>query len=186
MLPTVIRIFFAIDLPIQIKAELSKFISTLKKKSKSNQIKWTKPEQLHLTLQFVAKMQTQDLSTVISDAKNALKSCAPITISLQTLAFFPQALQAKIIFLAIKPNDTLNQMAEEIGRVLHSHGYEANKHAFTPHLTLGKVKHPANFHYLTDCKLPEPLNVEVKALTVFRSLLTKDGAIYEVIERILL
>ena len=64
-LPPVIRIFFAVELSLDIKQKLAGLITILKKKSKTNAIRWTMPENLHITLQFLKEVRSEHLEQLI-------------------------------------------------------------------------------------------------------------------------
>ena len=72
-LPPVIRVFFAIDLPMSAKEKLGKFIGTLKKKSRTHGIRWAKPVNLHITLQFLAETHTEHVSALLDNVRSRLK-----------------------------------------------------------------------------------------------------------------
>ena len=66
-LPPIVRVFFAIELPLSTKEMLNKFVVSPKSEAKSNAIRWTKPENLHITLQFLAEVRGEHIATLIEN-----------------------------------------------------------------------------------------------------------------------
>lgn len=61
------RVFFAIELPNDIQASMAIFLQTRQKHELHPAIRWTSIENLHLTLQFLAKIRIQDVPILIKD-----------------------------------------------------------------------------------------------------------------------
>ena len=71
------RIFIAVDLPADIKAEISIFQDAFKQTRAS--IKWTRPESLHLTLKFLGEID--EMREAYADDGAAKSSALPGTSS---------------------------------------------------------------------------------------------------------
>ncbi len=78
ILPPVVRVFFAIDISENIKEKLAVYIDSLKKLSKSNQIRWSRPENLHITLQFLAEVQGEHIDAMIAHVQAELAAGKPV------------------------------------------------------------------------------------------------------------
>jgi 2'-5' RNA ligase len=186
-LPPVIRIFFAIDLPLSAKETLGQFIGMLKKKSKSNAIRWTKPENLHITLQFLAEVQTSHLPTLIDKVKTEIKGMMKSSnLTFGTLHLFPNPYRPRVIVLDITPQNDIARLAELIGRGITSSQYDVETRPFRGHLTLGRIKQPQDIqlNFLAGCKLPAIPELEMKEVILFRSEPQPEGSKYTVMERI--
>ncbi len=188
-LPPVIRIFFAIDLPLSAKKTLGGFIGMLKKKSKSRAVRWAKPENLHITLQFLAEVQTRHLSQLIDKVRaemtETMKS-PPLTLG--GLHLFPSPYRPRVIVLEVAPQDNLAKLSELIGRGIKASSYEVETRPFRGHLTLGRIKQPQNIHlnFLSECSLPTVEKIEVKEVVLFRSEPRSEGSTYTLMEKIAL
>src|SRR3990167_5260195 len=101
--------FFAIDLPAEIKEKLGQFISKVKKKSKTHAIRWTKPENLHITLQFLPEVRAEHLTTLTVNVRTALKGMLKnSTFNFGSLHLFPNPYRPRVIVLDILPQDDLS------------------------------------------------------------------------------
>lgn len=186
-LPTVIRIFFAIEIPQSMKDKLGNFISMLKKKSKTHAIRWTKKENLHITLHFLPEVRTDDLSRLIENVRKEMLDVEVIKdISIGTLQLFPHPYRPRVIVLDMVQQEKLTLVAEKVGRGIAATHYEIEKRPFRGHLTLGRIKHPpVNLQFLSEAPLFEgEMPLSFTEITLFRSEPQAEGSQYTVLSRI--
>jgi 2'-5' RNA ligase len=185
-LPPVIRIFFALDLSATIKEELSHFIITLKKKSKSHAIRWTKAENLHITLHFLGEVREEHLGNMIENVRKEMKGIElGAMFSLGGLNLFPSPYRPRVIVLDIRPQAHLAMLAERVGRGIRAAHYKVENRPFRGHLTLGRIKQPkeVNLNFLTECNPPVIEKMNVTEVTLFRSEPQHDGSKYTELAR---
>lgn len=188
-LPPVIRIFFAIDLPTTTKESLGHFISMLKKKSKSHAIRWTRPENLHITLQFLAEVKTEHLSPLLANVRaNIAKMPQKINLSFGALHLFPNPYRPRVIVLEILPQDILGELSKAIGMGIQALQYEIDDRPFRAHLTLGRIKHVqgVQLDFLSDITIPDITTIETNEVVLFRSEPHPEGSSYTPLEKITL
>lgn len=186
-LPPVIRVFFAIDLPAPIKDHLGKFIGTLKKKSRTNAIRWTKSANLHITLQFLAETQTENLPALIQKVRERLEGAIKDSeLRFGSLHLFPNPYRPRVIVLEILQQDQLAILSGLIGEGIKSLNYEIEDRPFRAHLTLGRIKQPhgLNLSFLSECEVPAFEKMTVSEVVLFRSEPQPEGSQYTVMERI--
>jgi 2'-5' RNA ligase len=186
-LPPVIRIFFALDLPDATKENISRIISLLKKKAKSHGIRWTKPENLHITLQFLAEVNSSHLP-LLSDAVRKVVHDAPSSLQLSFggLQLFPNPYRPRVIVLEIEPQAELARLAEKIGSGITASNYPIDSRPFRAHLTLGRIKQPheVDLRFLNEVEIPLLESLLIKEVVLFRSEPHPEGSSYSVLERI--
>jgi RNA 2',3'-cyclic 3'-phosphodiesterase len=186
-LPPVIRIFFAIDLPPSAKEELGSFVGTLKKKSKSKAIRWTRPENLHITLQFLAEVDSTHLQRLIEKVRGQLQGVIQAaTLTLGSLHLFPNPYRPRVIVLDVAPQEVLRELASLIGKGIQSCDYPLESRPFRAHLTLGRIKYAkdTNTDFLSECAPPTIQNLEMSEVVLFRSEPQEQGSTYTVLEKI--
>jgi 2'-5' RNA ligase len=186
-LPPVIRVFFAIDLPVTAKERLGKFIGTLKKTSRTHGIRWTKPVNLHITLQFLAETHTEHLPTLIKNVRSRIEGAVKHSeLKFGSLRVFPNPYRPRVIVLDIVPQDNLAMLSSLIGEGIKATHYEIEDRPFRAHLTLGRIKQPKDLklNFLTECEVPEFEKVMINEVVLFRSEPQPEGSEYTVIERV--
>jgi 2'-5' RNA ligase len=139
-LPSVVRVFFAIDLPPAVKEKIGSYICSLKKKSKSHSIRWSRPENLHVTLQFLAEVNSEHLPTLIQSVSKRMEGALKhSTLTFGAVHLFPNPYRPRVIVLDITPQESLATMSSIIGEGIKAAHYEIEKRPFRAHLTLDHV-----------------------------------------------
>lgn len=189
ILPPVVRAFFAIDLPKQTKAKIGDYIGSLQKMSKSNVVRWSKPENLHITLQFLAEVRGEHIAAMIKNVRKELVSTISQTkISIKEMHLFPDPHRPRVIVLDVSPQETLAELSASIGRGIELSSYETEKRSFRAHLTIGRIK-TAKMHalsFLTEATAPVIDDFNVDEVVLFQSEPHPEGSKYIPLERICL
>lgn len=169
------RLFTAIDLP----SSLQKNISTLFKKIPG--VRWSKTEQLHITLVFIGEV---DEPTALKIQKSLLEIPPfSLTLQLQNISAFPSIEAPKVIILEIAPNHELNQLKKRIETILvREVRFKPEQREYHPHLTLARIKgrHPVEVDAFL--KQPHSLSLEpfsANEMVLYSSQLLKTGAIHQ-------
>lgn len=188
-LPSVVRVFFAIDLPAATKATLGQYIADLKKQSKAHAIRWSRPENLHITLQFLPEVAVQDVPTLIAEVKAVLAGkVESLSFHLGPLHVFPDPYRPRVIVLDVSPQAALMRLSSRIGEGIHQAGYETEEKPFRAHMTIGRIKQPQgiNLGFLSTTPAPAVGELTLKDVVLFRSEPQPEGSRYVEIERIIL
>jgi RNA 2',3'-cyclic 3'-phosphodiesterase len=166
---------------------LGRYMSLLKKQSHSHGIRWSKPENLHITLQFLGQAHAEKLPELITNVRSRIEGILKTsTVSFGSLHLFPTPYRPRVIVLDIIPQTDLMVLAELIGQGIVATQYEIENRPFRAHLTLGRIKQPkdTNFSFLNECDLPEFEKMAVNEVILFRSEPQPEGSLYTVIEKI--
>lgn len=188
-LPAVIRIFFAIDLPIAVKEKVGAFIDTLKKKSISKAIRWTVPENLHITLQFLPEVRAEHVTQILDHVRVHRQNMSqPIIIHLESVHLFPSPYRPRVIVLTVTPQEALAVLAERIGCGIQAAHYTIEDRPFRAHLTLGRIKQPreVSLRFLSSGVVPEVGPIPVNEVVLFRSEPQREGSLYTPLARLML
>jgi 2'-5' RNA ligase len=186
-LPPVVRVFFAIELPPSAKEKLGSFIGTIKKRAKSRAIRWAKPENLHITLQFLAEVQSAHLPHLIENVRTKIaRKVKKSTLTFGELHLFPNPYRPRVIVLDITPQEELAALAGWIGEGIKLTDYEIENRPFRGHLTLGRIKQPKglDLSFLSEFPAPEAEKVDLNEIVLFRSEPLPEGSKYSVIEKL--
>ena len=186
-LPPVIRIFFAVDLPATVKEALGEFIVTLKKQARTHGIRWSRPANLHITLQFLAEIKAEHLPSLISNVHAQLDGkIRHSELRFGTLHLFPNPWRPRVIVLDINPQDNLAVLSGLIGEGIKATQYEIEDRPFRAHLTLGRIKQPQDMdsHFLAKCVVPDFEKIMVEEVVLFRSEPKPEGSEYTIVEKL--
>lgn len=187
ILPPVVRVFFAIDLADSIKKQLNHYIDSLKKISKSRHVRWTKPENLHITLQFLGEVRGEDIDGIIAAVTKALATgVPPMEISLHDLHWYPDPHRPRVLALDVVPQANLAQLSEIIGNAVKATGYEIEERPFRAHMTIGRIKTDKiqALNFLSEVAPPDIGLVNISEVVLFKSEPQPDGSRYIPLHRL--
>lgn len=186
-LPPVVRVFFAIALPDTVKEALTHYMAVLKKQSKTSMIRWSHPDNLHITLQFLPEVQSQDLDKMMASVRAALHSNPlPLTFTLGRLQIFPDPYRPRVIVMDINPQAALASLSSDIGQGIVKSGYAIEDRPYRAHMTLARIKQPKglNLGFLAEVEAPVLSPLTVHEVVLFRSEPQPEGSRYTPLDRI--
>ncbi len=127
------RLFVAVNFSPSVKSVLMRTIDDIKRQADSGN--YTRPENLHLTLAFIGE------TTNILAAKEAVGdiSAPPFEITIGGSGSF-----GDIFWAGILKSDSLSKLALQVQSALRDRGFNIEKRAFKPHITLARKLRTAN------------------------------------------
>ena len=173
------RCFLALELPKEVKDTLYKISENFD--SKLAKVKWVSKKNLHLTLKFLGEISETDVEKVkilLSD-----KSFSSSTVSLGKVSFFPKIGNPQVIFVGFSFPGNLFDLQSDIELLLSP--YFKQDERFEAHLTLGRIKKINAREAFSSYFLPfnfSSLHFPFETLTLYSSILTKEGPVYKKIQ----
>jgi RNA 2',3'-cyclic 3'-phosphodiesterase len=176
-----IRCFLAIDLPEELRPGLAQVQEELQRSHAD--VRWVAPGNIHLTLKFFGNVPDDEIDTLAQAAREAAAETSPLQLQATGAGAFPSPTAPRVVWLGLGGDIVhLTQLFYRLEKAFAALGYPPEGRAFNPHLTLGRVKSPANRERLAKllAKLP-PVDwppFEVKELILFQSVLSPKGSTY--------
>lgn len=129
------RLFVALDIDQQIRDRIASFMSEMRGLAPA--VRWVQPESLHVTLKFIGERPDAEVTGI----ENGLHQVSGNTfrLSFHGAGFFPNERSARVFWIGIQADAALGELAADIERWLVPLGIEAEKRAFSPHLTLARA-----------------------------------------------
>jgi RNA 2',3'-cyclic 3'-phosphodiesterase len=189
--PVFMRLFVAVDLPEAIKAALSEEQRVLRTAAaltlrRNVDIKWTRPEGVHLTLKFLGEIPVEQV-TQVTQALAELGSFEPFALQVKGFGFFPDARRPRVLWVGVEAPPALGQLAQRVETAMNRLGLAAEDRTFSPHLTLARFKVPRPQPELLAQLEPRRGVVlgrfEVSEFFLFESRLSSCGAQYQKVAR---
>lgn len=136
-----LRTFIAIDIPMSQKEQIARLQGELRRLG--GRISWTRPEGIHLTLQFLGDVEEEQLPLVAEAVVRAAGHSGPVEIGIAGTGAFPSLRHPRVLWVGVaEPSGRLKELAHAIAEELKALGFPPEDRDFSPHLTLGRVKDP--------------------------------------------
>jgi 2'-5' RNA ligase len=104
-------------------------------------VRWVRSEGIHLTLKFLGDTPEDKVPT-IREALTVVGRNAPLcTLVAEGLGCFPSLRRPRVLWVGVnEPTGRLEALQKAVEEAMTSLGYKPERHGFTPHLTLGRVR----------------------------------------------
>lgn len=181
-----VRTFIAVDLDRN--ERMAEFAAALKSAEPS--LKVVDPSLIHITLKFLGETDEEKLPAIARAMRDAAKGIPPFTISFKGAGAFPSMNRIRVVWVGV--NDTLPMatIAGQLDEGLADLGITREARPFAPHITLARARsdspHPALRQIIGDRKELDFGAQEVKAIRLKKSVLTRCGPEYHILEEVLL
>ena len=180
-----VRSFIAVELPDQLKQELVELETKLKT---GNQpwVKWVDPYSIHLTLKFLGNVAGDRFGEITKAVEEAAQGIHPFHLEVRDLGVFPSLKRVQVAWVGLRGEvDKLGQLQQRIESSLAPLGFAPESRQFTPHLTLARIRNQASLderqrfgRLIASTKFEAADSIEVAAINLMKSQLTREGAIY--------
>ena len=180
------RIFIAINLPEDIKKRLVDYQS----KWPELPIRWTKKENLHITLIFLGYLSDQELLEILKTTKEVASRNPVFSINLNKIYYGPpKKMPPRMVWTEGEKSKELGKLQSDLENSLLSSsikGIETENRPYSPHITLGRIK-TWEFRQIEPEERPEvseeiSLVFLVNSVEVMESELKRGGSEYTILE----
>jgi RNA 2',3'-cyclic 3'-phosphodiesterase len=172
------RLFVAIDMPPEIKEEITSICYTVRS------VRWVPQNQLHLTLRFIGEVNEADYHAI----RRALHEIQrpSFDLRLKSVGHFPPRGHPRTIWVGVEKNDALMALNTAIESALIAAGVEPEKRKYHPHITVARVRDrtdPATLiPFLAGNNLFCTASFKVDEFLLYSSILKPEGALHQVEE----
>ncbi len=169
------RLFVALDLPSDVKKSLEPLARGL------GDVRWTLPEQQHLTLRFIGEVENgraNDVADVLS-----LVPGMPFDLQLKGIGHFPPRGEPKVVWAGVTKSRELKDLKRRIDKALKQAGIDADQQKYAPHVTLARLRRPPTqaglATYLMRHSLYQSQPFSVSGFNLYSSWLQPEGPDYQ-------
>ena len=169
------RAFVAVTPPLEVRRAL---LGAARGLPVAGEVRWVKPENVHLTLKFLGDVVKADLVRVTDTLVSVCERHEAFEVAPSSFGAFPSARRARILWAGVGEGaERLTTLAQDVERSLESLSFEPEKRPYKPHLTLGRARgRPAVLGAAG--VTPPSLGFAVESVELVESLLGEAGATY--------
>lgn len=179
-----IRSFIAIELPEELKLELANL--QVKLRTDKPRVKWVDHNGMHLTLKFLGNIPVNKIDDITRVMTESAANISPFKLTVGNLGVFPNLKRVQVVWVGLGGDlDGIRQLHKSLEDGLSKLGFDAEKRAFSPHLTLARVGNEASSedreHFgglISNTNFKTDKIINVNGIVLMKSQLTSRGAIY--------
>ena len=180
------RAFIAVELPDVALDDLRRAISLIREAGIHN-LRVVRPEGIHLTLKFLGDIESSQVEPVSEAMTRATNDVQPFQLHLGETGAFPNIRRPRVLWAGVDGEmESLSNLQQSIEKALEGRGVERERRSFNPHLTLGRIRGGASeeegqkvAQTLSIIHLDESLTIPVDSISLMRTTMTPDGAVYD-------
>lgn len=143
--------------------------------------RWVTPDAIHLTVQFLGDVREHELPEIERGLRDSIATVKPFEIEFRGLGVFPNQKRPRVVWVGLH-GDGIGGVSEVVETVLSPLGFPPEEREMTPHITLGRLRSTRGTETLVRIIRASTERVfgasPVKAVTLYRSQLRPDGAVY--------
>ncbi len=174
-----IRSFIAVDLSAAVRAALGRLLDELR--ALKCDVRWVRVEGMHVTLKFLGWVDVTRLAQVHDSVAAAVASEPALRVRARGLGAFPGWRRPRVLWVGLE-GDGLPALARVVETAVNGLGFEPERRAFTPHITLGRVGGMRGWSRVEEVfktHLSDDFGESlIDAVTIYRSTLRPQGAVY--------
>jgi len=168
------RIFSALDLPLEVKEEIFKKVS---KNFRIKGVKLVEKENLHITLKFYGEKSEEEVLEIIDRYESSLAQGLSFEASITKIGAFPNQNNPRVVWLGFDNDKPFQTILNNINE------YEKG---FVPHLTIARVKDPMAKKEVKEIlrnTRPYIKKIKFETLVLYESKLYPTGPVYKPIKK---
>lgn len=133
------RLFVALELPPDVRQAAGELARELKRSGAD--VKWVKPETMHLTLKFLGEVPDKEVPAVTGALERALAGREGLELALEGCGAFPSPKRPQVVWLGVAGQvEELKDLARAVESELARLGFPPERRSFKAHLTLGRLR----------------------------------------------
>ena len=180
-----VRSFIAVEIPDGLKRELGQLQDMLRERNPAA-VKWVAPAGIHLTLKFLGGVAADRIGEITAAMESATQGISPIRLEVEGLGVFPNPTRVQVAWVGLVGEvDKLAQIQQRVESNLAERGFARESRPFAPHLTLARFRNGASpaerqrfGQIIAETKFEFGSHIKVDAISLMKSQLTPEGAIY--------
>jgi RNA 2',3'-cyclic 3'-phosphodiesterase len=185
------RLFVGVELDEHVKDAAAAIGESLRRELGHRiEARWIAAANLHITLWFLGEVNESRAESTLEALNHPFDGSA-FDVEISGLGAFPPSGPPRVLWLGVRAGgDSLARVHAELTSRLESIGYEAERRAYSAHLTIARVKSVSrgvsarDIRSMLQGRSDHAGRCRIGAVTIFRSHLSPKGATYEPVQRV--
>lgn len=180
-----IRSFIAVEVGDEMTQALAQAQAALKPSLHFAAFRWVAPENIHITLKFLGDVLPRQVEAIKTALANVVPQHTQFRLTATDLGVFPNLNRPSVLWVGLQGEMTqLQDLRDDVERVIAPLGFPTESRAFSPHLTLARLKDSsqAEIQALRDVIRRDPVGllgeIGVAEISLMQSELSPRGPRY--------
>ncbi len=174
------RVFFAINLPREIKQDLARIVTPFAARHRERQIAWVSESNFHITLQFIGESTDLEIARLHAVGYMAAGRIKPFELVTGSFGCFPSASRPRVVMIETSNTDHATELVRTLRSELEKQGFTREAQPWHAHITLGRVKDKRGTCDLDGVTL-SPHTIPVTSFELMASTLDPRGSTHRVL-----
>ena len=184
---SLLRLFYAIELPSEIRERAVEHISQLRLKLPHVRAGWERAEKLHITLKFLGNVEESRAQALSLAAERAIGAFSPFTLAIADAGAFPPRGNPRVLWLGVRDSSgSLTRLQQSLEDECAAAGFKREERSFHPHITIARLRQPAGARELAALHLElgfPAMELTINEIVLMKSDLGPGGSRYTVFTR---
>jgi RNA 2',3'-cyclic 3'-phosphodiesterase len=179
--PDTLRTFIAVEIPENIISGIRDLQQDLK--AFGVDIRWIRPENIHLTLKFLGDVPAADIDNIFEVISGTAEGISSIPLQAKGIGVFPGVKRPRVLWVGLTGQlELLTRLQKILDANLKGIGFPPEKRPFEGHLTIGRIKTKSDSKIFVDALMAfrsfESETFVADRIVLFKSELKPSGAVY--------
>lgn len=180
-----LRAFIAIEIPLDIQDAIQRQTARLRQTLGSDLVRWAPAQNMHLTIKFLGEIAASHVDFLKQMLAREADAHPQFDLQIGGLGSYPTSRRPRILWVGLHAPAGLAALQKSIEAGTSRLGYEEEELAFSPHLTIGRVRQnisPADLSKIRaamdNIQLGNIGTARVDSVHLIRSELKPNGSVY--------
>jgi 2'-5' RNA ligase len=180
-----LRAFIAIEIPLDIQDAIQRQTARLRQTLGSDLVRWAPAQNMHLTIKFLGEIAASHVDFLKQMLAREADAHSQFDLQIGGLGSYPTSRRPRILWVGLHAPAGLAALQKSIEAGTSRLGYEQEELAFSPHLTIGRVRQnisPADLSKIRaamdNIQLGNIGTARVDSVHLIRSELKPNGSVY--------
>ncbi len=180
-----LRAFLACELPIALQDAIQTATDGLRATLGDDLVRWVPAYNIHLTLKFLGEISPPGMDRIVYMLATEADNWRAFDVHVGGIGSFPSPRRPRVLWIGMQAPASLASLQHDLESASAGLGYEPEGRGFSPHLTIGRVRHnatPADWQKIQaavrQAEVGDLGTAHVGAIHLFKSDLQPTGPIY--------
>jgi 2'-5' RNA ligase len=149
-------------------------------------IKWVKPEIIHVTLKFFGETEESRIPEIRRVLKEVAGRHRPFGAQLSKTGIFGSAYDPRVIWFGMEKAEPLKALAQDVLTSVEPIGWARDRQNFVPHITIARIKNIPDkrlFQQIIDRHRDDFFQeIFITEFHLYESILQREGPVYKVLD----